>query len=249
MSDFVAITLGNTSVAVAPVTGDGVLGEVCRAPLARLDEVLAQSVPGPAGRGTPVIVASVNPAALQRLRAALASRGAAPVVAGLDFPIAVHAEVDEPERVGVDRLLAALAAHQRTCGPCIVVDFGTAITVNPVRHDGALMGGAILPGLALMARALAQGTAALPEVRLDETPPPIGANTGQAIAAGLVHGAAGAVARLIDAARERLGAAARVILTGGDAARIAPLLAPDCRDVRPNLVLEGLVTAYLEREE
>ncbi|HUU10737.1 MAG TPA: type III pantothenate kinase [Phycisphaerae bacterium] len=244
MSDFLAVTLGNTSVAVASVTGDGVLGEVCRAPLARLDEVLAKSVAGPVGRGVPVIVASVNPPALQRLRAA-----AAPQVAGVDFPIAVHAEVDEPERVGVDRLLAALAAHQRTCGPCIVVDFGTAITVNPVRHDGALMGGAILPGLALMARALAQGTAALPEVRLDETPPPIGANTEQAIAAGLVHGAAAAVARLIDAARDTVGIPARVILTGGDAARIAPLLAPDCRDVRPNLVLEGLVTAYLEREE
>ncbi len=196
----------------------------------------------------PLAVASVNPPALKELRALAAEVAPeSPLhVAGSDFPIPIHVSMAEPGRVGVDRLLAALAAYRQTGGPCIIVDFGTAITVNAVQADGTFLGGAIYPGLAMMAGALADGTAQLPRIAVPDAAPLVGRNTEEAIAAGLLHGTAGAVANLIIVASEVVGESARVFLTGGDAPRVANFLPPDCREVSPDLVLDGLAIAYRE---
>jgi len=250
MSAVLAITLGNSSAAAA-LAQDDALGQIRRAGIERLDDlggVLARACPDCGGEATPIAVASVNPPALKRLERLLADMSLpAPLVARRDFPIPIRTEVDVPERVGVDRLLGALAAYRRLGGACVVVDFGTAITVNSVRADGVFLGGAILPGLGLAARALAEGTALLPEIPLPGKANPVGRNTEEAIAAGVIHGAAGAAANLIRGARQVIGAEARVILTGGDAVRVVDHLPPDCRQVLPDLVLEGLVIAYRER--
>ena len=252
MSAVMAVTLGNTTAA-GVLAIDGVLGPVRRVSVGRLedlDDVLARACADCGGEAVPVAVASVNPPALQRFARLAAGTGVPrPEVAGADFPIPIPDTVENRGQVGVDRLLGALAAYRRTGGACVTVDFGTAITVNAVSAEGVFLGGAILPGLALMARALAQGTAALPEVAPEDTPPCIGRNTAQAVAAGLVHGAAGAVAALIRGARQTVGAKAAVILTGGGAGRLAGLLPTDCRQVQPDLVLEGLILSYRERPE
>jgi len=246
---FLAVALGNSTAAATLVT-DAALGQVTRAPVERLEDlapVLARACPDCGGEATAVAVASVNPPALARLLAlAKEMHLAKPLVAGDDFPIPMRTDVDEPERVGADRLLAALAAYRRKRSACLVVDCGTAITVNAVRAGGVFVGGAIFPGLAMMARALARGTALLPAAAVPERAPPVGKNTEQAIAAGILHGAAGAVANLIIVASEVVGSDAAVFLTGGDAARLAEFLPPDCRDVMPDLVLEGLAIAYRE---
>jgi len=245
----VAVALGNSRAAATLVTG-AALGQVTRAPVERLEDlapVLARACPDCGGEATVLAVASVNPPALARLVAlAKEMHLARPLVAGGDFPIPIRTDVDAPERVGTDRLLAALAAYRRARSACLIVDCGTAITVNAVRADGVFVGGAIFPGLAMMARALARGTALLPETAMPERVPGIGKNTEQAIAAGILHGAAGAVANLIIVASEVVGSEAAVFLTGGDAARLAEFLPPDCRDVTPDLVLEGLAFAYRE---
>jgi type III pantothenate kinase len=246
----VAVALGNSRAAATLVTGGAALGKVTRAPIERLEDltpVLARACPDCGGEATAVAIASVNPPALARLLAmAKEMHLAKPLVAGDDFPIPMRTDVDEPERVGTDRLLAALAAYRRNRSACIVVDCGTAITVNAVRAGGVFVGGAIFPGLAMMARSLARGTALLPEAVLPDRAPPVGKNTEQAIAAGILHGAAGAVANLVIVASEIVGSDAAVFLTGGDAARLAEFLPPDCRDVSPDLVLEGLAIAYRE---
>jgi len=248
MSAVLAITLGN-STAAAVLATDGVLGPVRRMPIDQLEglrDVLAR-IGKEGGAPIPIAVASVNPPALERLKRLLTDLGLPPAaVARRDFPVPIGAEVKAPERVGVDRLLGALAAHRRAGGECIVVDFGTAITVNSVRADGIFLGGAILPGLSMAARALSEGTALLPEIPLPAAAPAVGQSTEEAIAAGVIHGAAGAVTGLIDGARRIVGAGAKVVLTGGDAARVAEHLPPDCREVRPDLVLEGLLVAYRE---
>jgi type III pantothenate kinase len=103
--------------------------------------------------------------------------------------------VDEPPRLGIDRLLSAFAAHQICPGPLVVVDAGSAVTVDWVDEHGRFRGGAILPGLGLQARALATGTDALPQiewgshrdVRLPAT------NTADAIHAGILIGVASAI--------------------------------------------------------
>jgi type III pantothenate kinase len=251
MNDFFVIALGNSSAAMALAADGTALGGAVRAGvnhLADLRELLAQAPNGRDGRPLPLAVASVNPPALNELRTMAAEVSpASPLrVAGPDFPIPLRTDVAEPGRVGADRLLASLAAYRQASGPCIVVDFGTAITVNAIRADGVFLGGAIYPGLAMMARALADRTALLPEVPVPDSAPAIGRSTGEAIAAGLLHGTAGAVANLILVAAEVAGEGASIFLTGGDAPRVARFLPPDCREVSPDLVLEGLMIAYRE---
>jgi type III pantothenate kinase len=250
MSHFVAVTIGNTTAAIAVATR-GTLGRVHRVPVGRIEALRAYLVKARRQNGIrpiPIVAASVNPAALEHLR--LAAAGAMPGstvhVARDDFPIPLRSDVDQPQRVGADRLLGALAAFRQCHGACIVVDVGTAITVNTISVRGVFLGGTIFPGLSLMARALAEGTALLPAVSPGGRPPAIGKSTEAAIIAGIVSGAAGAVCNLISAARTVVGPAARVILTGGDARRLAGFLPKDCRDVQPTLVLEGLVIAYRE---
>jgi len=244
-----AVTLGNSTAAATLVTGD-TIEAVRRTPVDRLDDlgpVLARACPDCGGEAVAIAVASVNPPALEHLERLLKEMLLPkPLVAGRDFPIPMKTDVLEPDRVGADRLLAALAAWRRAKGRCIVVDCGTAITVNSIRGDGVFLGGAILPGLALMARALAEGTALLPQVPAPETAPGVGRNTQEAMAAGILHGAAGAVANLVLVARNLIGRDAPVFLTGGDALRLAAFQPPDCRNVFPNLVLEGLAIATRE---
>ncbi|HEX3602235.1 MAG TPA: type III pantothenate kinase, partial [Lacipirellulaceae bacterium] len=113
-----------------------------------------------------------------------------------DLPLEVR--VEQPGRVGIDRLLAAVAANQlRDPGrAAIVVDLGTAITVDLIEPDGAFAGGAILPGIGTAGRALADQTDALPHVMLDHStkpPLPLGESTQTAIEAGLYWGTVGAV--------------------------------------------------------
>jgi len=249
MSSILAATLGNTTAAIAPVT-DGIVGDALRVPISRLADLREGFAAGrwdPVEEGIPVIVASVNPPALEAFaRLSAEAAGVRPEAAGVDFPIPIETDVSEPEKVGVDRLLAALAAYRQVKGACIVVDAGTAVTIDAVSADGVFQGGAIFPGLDLMARALADGTARLPEVSMPTEAPAVGKNTREAIAAGVLRGAAGAVAALIEGMRKTVGRRAPVLLTGGDAPRLVPYLPSDCRDVVPNLVLEGLVIAYGE---
>ena len=249
MIRFVAMTIGNSTAALYADSGGPVSG-VIRTHSDRVDAFradLARLLKPEGGGPVPLVVSSVNPAALDRLRGLAAeAAGVSPVVAGVDFAVPMRADVAEPEKVGPDRLLGALAAFRRSGGPCVVVDAGTAITVNSISADGSLVGGAIFPGLGMMARFLAQGAALLRPICLGMSAPVVGRNTVEAMAAGIFHGAAGAVAALVAGARQRVGAAAPVILTGGDAPRLVDLLPADCRTTVPDLVMEGLVLAFRE---
>jgi type III pantothenate kinase len=163
-----------------------------------------------------------------------------------DVPLAIR--VDEPARVGIDRLVAAWAADRlrHRDRAAVVVDLGTAITVDFLDSDGAFCGGAILPGIALSARALEERTDALPRIDLDhlEKPPAaVGKSTVQAIEAGLYWGAVGSVRELIAQMTNELTAAPDVFLTGGASAHVAELLAANAKyEVRhvPHLVLSGI---------
>ena len=244
MTRILAVTLGNTSVAAATANADGALRDVAVAPLRQLETFLVPRLEAADG---PVVVCSVNPPMLARLReAARAAGGDGPHVAGEDFPISIRADVEEPGRVGTDRRLAALAAHRRAGGACIVVDAGTAVTVDAVDDAGTFLGGAIFPGPGLMARSLADGTAQLPLVEIASGAadgPAVGRSTEAAIRSGVTRALAGAVERLVRDVAEALGSDVSVYATGG----YAP--PPEDRggsgwQVVPDLVLEGLVLAW-----
>jgi type III pantothenate kinase len=213
---------------------------------ANLENWLAGVAPGPAT----LLVASVHEAAAVRLEAAVAEVSATRHravrqrrVGHADLPLEVA--VDEPHRVGIDRLAAAAAAVlvKEPGRPAIVVDCGTATTVNIVSAAGAFLGGAILPGPALMARALADGTSRLPEVAaLADAPPPLPArSTRSAIAAGIGWGMRGAVERIVAEAQRPYAGAAQVILTGGSAGMVRDCL-PGAVEL-PDLVLAGIALA------
>lgn len=214
---------------------------------AHLEEWLQAAAPGPAV----VLVASVHDAAATRLEAALAAVSATshrPLrqrrITHADLPLALG--VAEPDRAGIDRLCGAAAAVlvKAADRPAIVVDCGTAATVDMVTADGTFSGGAILPGPALMARGLSEGTSKLPEVAaLGRSPPPPmpGRCTRDAIAAGVGFGIQGAVARLVAEAQASLRGQAEVILTGGWRGAVRAAL-PGAVEI-PDLVLHGVALA------
>ena len=212
-----------------------------------LRQWLAVAAPGPAV----ILVASVHDAAAAVLEMALAEESATGRRphrqrrighADLPWPPALP----EPQRVGIDRLAAAAAAAvvKPEAEGAIIVDCGTAATVDMVAADGRFLGGAILPGPSLMARALAQGTSKLPEVwALEHADPPAlpGRNTREAIAAGIGWGMRGAIAELVARGRLVLGPSAPVILTGGWSRAILPAV-PGATEM-PDLVLQGIALA------
>lgn len=250
MSHFLAVTLGNTTAAAAVATG-GKLGEVTRVPAGEVEKLRPALESAAAGdEDVPIVVASVNPPALGTFAEMVVKvTGRPPLVAGRDFPIPIRTDVDEPGKVGADRLLAALAAWRRCMKACIVVDAGTAVTVDAVSAEGVFLGGAIFPGPEVMARGLAEGTAQLPLVppdRLFMSGPSIGKNTEAAIRSGVMRALPAAVSGLVGFLSDEMGGTGRVFLTGG--------YAPP-KDVQGEalwtavreLVLEGLVLAGRER--
>lgn len=157
-----------------------------------------------------------------------------------DLPIEVRTIA--PERVGLDRLAAAVAANAiRTKDrPAIVVDAGSAITVDLVAADGAFEGGAILPGFHMSAEAL-YGADLLPLALLapnDQPPLPLGKDTAAAIRSGLFWGAVGSVRELIQRLSIPFATAPQVFVTGGDLRQLADFL--EGAWYVPNMVLAGI---------
>jgi type III pantothenate kinase len=160
--------------------------------------------------------------------------------------IPLRLAVDHPETVGLDRLFNALAVaeHLQRTQPAIVVDAGSAVTVDVVEPGGVFGGGAIFPGWRLMARALHDHVPHLPIVEVQQANPPMpGRATVPALEAG-IHGAvAGGIQYLVNQLRQGR-PEARCFITGGDAALLAPTLGSDCT-VWPWLTLEGIRLAAL----
>jgi type III pantothenate kinase len=129
---------------------------------------------------------------------------------------------DNPREIGPDRLVNAVAAYERLGGPCIVVDFGTAVTYDPVSAEGEYLGGIIFPGVEISLEALTERAAALPKIDLSEPRSLIGKTTIDAIRSGIVYGYAAQVDGIVARLRDELGDDAATIATGGLAHVIIP---------------------------
>jgi len=147
--------------------------------------------------------------------------------------------VDNPHELGADRLVNAVAAHDRVGGACVAVDFGTSTNFDVVSGAGEYLGGVIGPGVEVSLEALTARAAKLPRVDLSDPRTAIGKHTEAAIQSGFAYGFAG----LVDGIDRRLAAemreAATFIATGGLAATIAPLC-ETIDEVDPLLTLHGL---------
>jgi type III pantothenate kinase len=188
-------------------------------------------------------IASVQPARRQRFMAWAGGRGDAVRVLEDPKQLPLRVLVEHPEWVGIDRLLDAVAAnHRRQPGrPAVLIDAGSAVTVDWVDEEGAFRGGSIFPGLRLMAQALHERTALLPLVEVSQPRPAVPAtSTPAAMVAGIYWAAVGGIRALAQEMAAGTTVAPHLFLTGGDAPLLAPALeGPDVR-LWPTMTLEGL---------
>jgi type III pantothenate kinase len=201
---------------------------------------------------TAISLASVVPALTDAV-IEIADRHGLPLLVASAGTVPLAVRIDRPAEVGADRLVNALAAARLYGTPAVVVDFGTATTLDCVAADGAYVGGAIAPGLELGLEALAQRTAKLPRIDLHTPDRAIGRDTVSAMQSGTIFGyqalAAGLLARVRTELADQAGclpADVRAILTGGLSA------APWARGIAgvdaidPDLTLKGLAILHAE---
>lgn len=246
-TNLVAVSVGNTRTQVGRFAG----GELVHA--IRLDN---QDMPGivqavldewnglaDAPRAA-IAIASVNDALADRIVSAVEDQLAVEVYrVGDDMPVPIGRQLDPETITGTDRLLNAAAAFDAVKQACVVVDAGTAVTVDFVDGEGIFHGGAIAPGAAMQLKAMHQYTSALPELefRAPEKEA-FGRSTAQAMLQGVYFGIRGMVWRLVEQYAEHYGAYPMVIITGGDA---QVLFADDelVDRIVPDLTLLGIATA------
>jgi type III pantothenate kinase len=146
---------------------------------------------------------------------------------------------DNPREIGPDRLVNAVAGHEKVGGPCVIVDFGTAVTFDVVSADGEYLGGIIFPGVEISLEALTERAAALPKIELGTPRALIGKTTIDAIRSGVVYGYAAMVDGMLARLRAELGEDMRTLATGGLASAIVPFCEA-IEDVDDELTLTGL---------
>jgi pantothenate kinase, type III len=191
------------------------------------------------------IIASVVPAMVFSLKT-LCRRyfDCDPLVVGGDgVDLGIKVLLDRPEEVGADRLVNAVAAHQRYPGPMIVIDFGTATTFDVIDAAGNYCGGAISPGINLSLEALHTAAAKLPRVAIGRPRSVIGKATVPAMQSGIFWGYVGLIEGLVKRIEEEFGAKMLVVATGG----LAPLFAEATKvidQLDSDLTLRGLLEIH-----
>lgn len=186
------------------------------------------------------VIGTVVPAALYHLRRLCRDWFLVePLVARAALDWGFEIRIDHPEEVGADRLLNALASHQRYTGPLVVIDFGTATTFDLVDRDGAYLGGVISPGINLSIEALHRAAARLPRIGIGRPQAVIGRSTVPAMQSGIYWGYVAMIEGLVARIQAEFGSTLKVIATGG----LAPLLAEGTtviEHIDPDLTLDGL---------
>lgn len=194
-----------------------------------------------------IVVASVQPDWTEKIREIVKNELDEKILeigAGKDVPLPMELNVDEPAKVGVDRVLCAYAAYSVVGDAVAVADFGTAVTIDLVDEKGVFLGGTILPGFDISADALHRWTAALPKIDKVEIPKkPFGRNTIEAINNGLYYSAIGALETITRFYSEEVGKWPQTIVTGGN----MEIIRSGCDFVDSfvtDLGVKGIVLAY-----
>lgn len=169
--------------------------------------------------------------------------GIAPLVVGPGIRTGISIKMDNPKEVGADRIVNAVAAHEKYGKACIVVDFGTATTFDYVSAQGDYMGGVIAPGASISAEALFRQASKLPRVEISKPASVIGKNTVAAMQSGIFFGYVALVEGIIDRMKKEIRQEPMVIATGG-LARVIAGESSKIHVIDENLTLEGLRIIY-----
>ncbi len=254
--NLVAIDIGNTNIAVGlfldgkeesirPIPGqdEGALRDHLIQVWAQIP-VLESSTEGK--RDGVIVVSSVKPMWTETVRRIAEEDLKENIrLIGDDIPLPISMWMDEPAKVGTDRIVAAAAAFDVVEDAVVVAGFGTAVTIDLVDEHGVFQGGVICPGFELSAKALHEGTAQLPKVAVHRPNAPYGKNTADAINCGLYYSIIGAMEEIIRRYAEQIGRWPQTIITGSAAAMLKDDL-PFVDNYVPNLVVKGVVLAYMK---
>ncbi|MCP5002613.1 MAG: type III pantothenate kinase [Planctomycetes bacterium] len=239
------VNIGNTNISLGRFQGDKLISHnyINKGSLTRQDVNIPLSI-GNIKDIQAIVIASVNPVSEAAFCKYLEKQYTKKIFKiGREIPLKMPILVERPEKVGVDRLLNALAAYDLTRTATIVVDFGTALTIDIVSKCGEFIGGLIMPGIETSAYALKYRTAFLPKVEIRKPDKMIGKDTESAIASGIYYGTVGAVLYILEGIRKEVYDAECTIATGGDAEKFAADL-PQINEVVPLLTLEGIKIAF-----
>jgi type III pantothenate kinase len=191
-----------------------------------------------------IVISSVKPAWTELVANIVKdSLGEKICIIGQDIPLPMPVWIDEPDKVGTDRVISAAAAYAVVEDAVVVADFGTAVTIDLVDEHGVFQGGVICPGFEISAKALKDNTAQLPNVKVTKPQGPYGKNTNDAINCGLYYSIIGALEEIIRRYAEQIGKWPQTIITGSG----AEIIKDDCTFIDnyvPNLVVKGIVLAY-----
>ncbi|MCI5857852.1 MAG: type III pantothenate kinase [Agathobacter sp.] len=191
------------------------------------------------------IICSVVPNVMHSLEGALIKYfNIKPIIVEAGVKTGIKIVTPNPQQIGADRIVDAVAGYELYGGPVIVIDFGTATTYDYVDENGAFLGGVTAPGIRISAKALWEDAAKLPEIEIKKPENVLGKDTISSMQSGLVYGQIGQTEYIIKRAKEEMGREdAKVVVTGG----LGRIIANETSYVDvydPNLTLKGIFLVY-----
>lgn len=193
---------------------------------------------------TGAIISSVVPQIVDRIKQAIQkTTGVTPLIVGPGVKTGLNILLDNPKQLGSDLVVAAVAGIKEYGYPLLIIDMGTATTISVIDDKSNYIGGAIIPGVGISLKALAQNTAQLPSVSLDAPRRFVGRNTEESMKSGIIYGNACCIDGMIDRIEAELGYKTRVIATGGYAQGITKYCT-HTMTVDDALLLKGLKVIY-----
>lgn len=235
------IDIGNTSI-YSGIFDKKVLKKTFRIPTysKNLNSRYARKLKTCAGNIECVIITSVVPSVLKKIEKTIKHvAGKRPIVVGRDVDSGVENLYKNPRQVGSDRLVNARAAYELYGGECVIVDFGTAITIDIVNKKKQYIGGVIAPGPGISLWALSEKTALLPKVTIKKPKAILGRETKESMLVGIIYGFSSLCDGIVNKLKKKYSRNAKVVVTGG----FSKLIGPYCESadkIDVDLTLKGL---------
>jgi type III pantothenate kinase len=190
------------------------------------------------------IIASVVPPVFNSVQTGVQKViGKQPMVVGPGLKTGLNIHVDIPSQVGSDLIVAAVAALAEYPAPLVLIDLGTATTIEVIEPENVFIGGLIFPGVMVSLDSLSAHAAQLPGISLDKPKRVVGKNTVDCMRSGMMYGTASMLDGIIDRIAEELGHESTVIATGGLAQFVIPLCKHEII-LEKELLLKGLNIIY-----
>ncbi len=250
------VDVGNSNIVLGGVEGDSIVFEarlrtdstktsdeycVDLKMLLEVHKIAVDTIEG-------AIIASVVPQVLNSMQTAIKKlTGKTSLVVGPGLKTGLNIKIENPSQTGADLVVGSVAALREHKPPMIIVDMGTATTMVVLDESGALIGGAISPGVKISMDALTERTALLPGLQLDQPKRAIGRNTIDCMRSGIMMGTACMLDGMISRMEAELGQPATVVVTGGIARFVIPMCSkPMIYD--KDLIVKGLAALYRENK-